>query len=46
VTASGSTTLQVTTGSNSAVGTFALTVTGSSGAVSHQTSVTLVVTRK
>jgi subtilisin family serine protease len=44
VTGSGSTTLTITTAASAPTGTYALTVTGTSGAISHTAGVTLVVT--
>ena len=44
VTGSGSTTLTIATAASAPTGTYALTVTGTSGAISHTAGVTLVVT--
>ena len=43
VTGSGSTTLTVTTSANTPAGSYPLTITGTSGSLTHTTSVTLVV---
>jgi len=45
VTTSGSTTMTVTTATNATRGTFALTITGTSGSLQRTTSATLVVTK-
>jgi len=45
VTTSGSTTMTVTTATNTTRGTFPLTITGTSGSLQRTTSVTLVVTK-
>jgi hypothetical protein len=43
ITGSGSSTLTVTAGSSTAPGTYTLTITGTSGSLSHSTTATLVV---
>ena len=43
VSGSGSTTMSVTTASNTPTGTYSLTITGTSGSLTHTTGVTLVV---
>jgi len=44
ISASGSSTLTITTAANTPTGTYTLTVTGSTGSLTHSTSATLVVT--